>query len=285
MRLSPDAFNDIRKTVHDLCGVVIAQDKQYLVVARLEPVLRANGLTSYEALLQALSQSNSPHLRQQIIEAITTKETSFNRDGHPFEELRRAILPELASRLLERRAATRPLDQKARIWCTSAATGQEAYSVAMAVSDFLAGRPGLRLSLDDFPTLATDISLGALAIAREGRYSSSELSRGVSPDQRARYFRQDQGGWVVVDALRRMIEFRRLNLVQPLLNLGTFDLILCRNFLIYLDDGARRRLCQGLHQALNPGGILMIGAAESIYGVTDAFSTERVGNTFVHRKK
>jgi chemotaxis protein methyltransferase CheR len=107
----------------------------------------------------------------------------------------------------------------------------------------------------------------------------------MSAEQRMRYFRQVNGGWVVDASLRRMIEFRQLNLVQPLPDLGTFDLILCRNLLIYLDDCARRSLCQGLHQALNSGGILMIGAAESIYGVTDAFSTERLGSTVIHRKQ
>jgi chemotaxis protein methyltransferase CheR len=285
MQLSPDTFNDLRKAVHDLCGIVIAEDKQYLVVSRFEPLLKRNGLRSYESLVQGLKQSNSLQLQEQMIEAITTRETSFNRDGHPFEELRRSILPELASRLLERRAATRLLNQNARIWCTAVATGQEAYSVAMAVSDFLSSRPGLGLTLDDFPILATDISPGALATAREGRYSASELSRGMPADQRERFFRRDERGWVVVASLRRAIEFRRLNLVQPLPNLGTFDLILCRNLLIYLDVDTRRRLCRGLHQTLNPGGILMIGAAESIYGVTDAFSTERLGNTVVHRKQ
>ena len=284
MRLSPDTFDEIRKAVHDLCGIVIAVDKQYLVVSRLEPVLERNGLPSYESLVQGLKRSHSPELKEQVIEAITTKETSFNRDGHPFQELRRSILPELASCVLRRRAATRFLSVKCRIWCTAVATGQEAYSVAMAVSDFLAGQPGLGLTLDDFPILATDISQGALSIGREGRYTTSELGRGISPEQRARYFRHVDGGWVVVDTLRRGIEFRRLNLVQPLPNLGTFDLILCRNLLIYLDDVGRRRLCQALHQALNPGGFLMIGAAESIYGVTDSFSTERIGSTVLHVK-
>jgi chemotaxis protein methyltransferase CheR len=165
------------------------------------------------------------------------------------------------------------------------ATGQEAYSVAMAVSDFLSSRPGLGLTLDDFPILASDISPVALATAREGRYSASELRRGIPAGQRDRFFRQDERGWAVIAPLRRAIEFRRLNHVQPLPNLGTFDLILCRNLLIYLDIETRRRLCGGFHQALNPGGILMIGAAENIYGVTDAFSNERFGNTVIYRKQ
>jgi chemotaxis protein methyltransferase CheR len=284
MRLTPDTFRDISKVVHDLCGIVIAPDKQYLVVSRLEPVLERNGLPSYESLVQGLKRSHSPELKEQVIDAITTRETSFNRDGHPFEELRRSILPELAGRVLQKRAAMRFLSVKCRIWCTAVATGQEAYSVAMTVSDFLASRPGLGLTLDDFPILATDISQGALTAAREGRYTTAELGRGISPEQRARFFRHIQGGWVVVDTLRRGIEFRRLNLVQPLPNLGTFDLILCRNLLIYLDDAARRRLCQALHHALNPGGFLIIGAAESIYGVTNAFSAQRIGSTVLHVK-
>jgi chemotaxis protein methyltransferase CheR len=187
--------------------------------------------------------------------------------------------------LLEKRAATKLMSQKARIWCATVATGQEAYSVAMAVADFVASRPRVGLAIDDFAILATDISSSSLALAREAHYSAWQLRRGISAEQRARYFRHEKGGWVVAESLRRLIEFRRLNLVQPLPHLGTFDLILCRNFLIYLDDDARRRLCQGLHRALNPGGILMIGAAESLYGVSDAFSSEEVGNTLVHRKK
>jgi chemotaxis protein methyltransferase CheR len=285
MHLSPETFDNIRKAVHDLCGIVITDDKQYLVVTRLEPVLKRNGLPSYESLVQALRQPRSLPLREQVIEAITTRETSFNRDGHPFEELRRSILPELATRLIERRAAAKLSLQKARLWCAAVSTGQEAYSLAMAVGDFLASRPGAGLSVDDFPILASDISMEALATAREGRYTTSELGRGLTEQQRNSFFRRDTRGWVVDSALRRMVDFHRLNLVQPLPNLGAFDLILCRNFLIYLDEGARRRLCRSFHQALNPGGILMIGAAESIYGVTDAFSSERLGSTLIYRKQ
>ncbi len=284
MQLSLSAFNDIRKAVHDLCGIVIAEDKQYLVKSRLEPILKGNSLPSYEALVQRLNQPNSMPLQDQVVEAITTKETSFNRDGHPYDELRRTILSDLVDQLIERKSSTRLLYPKVRIWCAAAATGQEAYSVAMAVTDFLAARPGLSLTLDDFPILASDISGNALATAREGRYSAAELGRGIPAEQRDRFFRQDNGAWIIGASLRRMIEFRRLNLIQSPPNLGTFDLILCRNLLIYFDEATRRRLCQRLHATLNPGGMLLIGAAESLYGVTDAFATERLGSTVVHRK-
>lgn len=284
MRLSPETFNAIRAAVYELCGLVIADDKSYLIVSRLEPVLRRNGLPSFDALAERLAQFGSLALQEEVIEAITTKETSFNRDGHPFDELRRLILPGLAARLLERRAALKPLGAKCRIWCAAAATGQEVYSVAMAVADFLANRPGIGLTLDDFPILATDISRAALAVAREGRYSNTEIIRGVTPEHRDRYFRHVHGGWVVDEKLRRGVEFLRVNLARPFASLGTFDLVLCRNLLIYFDEAARRRLCQGFHHALEPGGILILGAAESLYGVSEAFRTERLGTTFIHRK-
>jgi chemotaxis protein methyltransferase CheR len=284
MQLTPTAFDEIRKVVHDLCGIVISDDKQYLVKSRLEPILQINGLPSYELLAQRLRHPNSL-LQDQVIDAITTNETSFNRDGHPFDELRRAILPEIAGRLIERMATTGIPLSKARIWCAAVATGQEAYSVAMAVTDFLSARPACGLTVDHFPILASDISSAALATAREGRYSAAELDRGVTAEQRSRYFRQVDGAWVVDPPLRRVLEFLRLNIVAPLPGLGTFDLILCRNLLIYLDETARRRLCLGLHSALNSRGILMIGAAESLYGVTDAFSTEYFGDTVVYRKQ
>ncbi len=284
MQLSPAAFNDIRKVVHDLCGIVVSFDKQYLVKSRLEPILKHNGLPSYETLVQRMSLPGSSQLQEQVIEAITTKETSFNRDGHPFDELRRTILPNLAAQLLARKAASRVLYAKARIWCAAVATGQEAYSVAMAVTDFLASRPGIDLTPDDFPIFATDISGKALATAREGRYTVADLGRGITAEQRVRHFRPENGSWVVAPSLRRMIEFRRLNLIPPMPNFGAFDLILCRNLLIYFDEATRRRLCQNFHAALNSKGMLLVGAAESLYGVTDAFTVERFGGTVVHRK-
>lgn len=284
MNLTPAAFDDIRKAVHSLCGIVITEDKQYLVKSRLEPILEKNGLSSYESLVNRLKEPNSLLLQEQVIEAITTRETYFNRDGHPFEELRRSILPELAKRLMERRATSRFLPTS-RIWCAAVANGQEAYSVAMAVTDFVATRRDDGMNVDHFPILASDISSTALATAGEGRYTTAELARGMTASQRDRFFRKENRTWIVDPSLRRMIEFRRLNLVQPLPDLGTFDLILCRNFLIYLDESTRRRLCQGLHSALNPDGILMIGAAESLHGVTEAFGMERFGTTVVYRKQ
>ena len=285
MQLSPAAFNDIRKAVHDLCGIVISDDKQYLVKSRLEPILKRNGLPSYESLVQRLKQPDSLPLQDQMIEAITTKETSFNRDGHPFEELRRSILPDLASRLIERKASDQALvtprpASGVRPW--RPARKPTAWRWPWRIS--WRARPGLRPD----PRRFSDPGVRHLRqCARHGPggtiFHRGTQAADLTPDQRDRFFRQDNGGWVVDASLRRMVEFRRLNLVQPLPNLGTFDLILCRNLLIYLDEETRRRLCQGFTTPSIPG-ILMIGAAESLYGVTDAFSRECFGNTVVYRK-
>jgi len=284
MQLSHEAFLAICRIVHDLCGIVIASDKQYLIKSRLEPVLHKNHLPSYEALVERLKLPNSLTIQDQIVEAITTKETSFNRDSHPFEELKRSILPELAARLVERKISTGLAYPRCRIWCAAVATGQEAYSLAMTISDFVAARPMGGLSIDDFPILATDISQQALAVARDGQYTAAELGRGIGAEQREKYLKPKDGAWVIQPAIRRMVEFRRINLVHPLPDLGTFDLILCRNILIYFDETLRRRLCQNFYSALNPKGLLMIGAAESLYGVSDAFKLEHFGRTVVYRK-
>ena len=284
MQLRQDAFESICRIVHDLCGIVITAEKQYLVKSRLEPVLVRNGLSTYELLIERLRQPNALQLQDQIIEAITTKETSFNRDGHPFEELRRLILPELSARLIERKMISRSGYSKCRIWCAAVATGQEAYSVAMTISDFVASRPFSGLTLEDFPIMASDISQQALEVARGGKYTVAELGRGIDAEQRERFLRQVNGSWLIDSTVRRMIEFRRINLFHVLPDLGTFDLILCRNLLIYLDEPTRRRLCQGFYSFLNPQGLLMIGAAESLYGVTEAFKLEKFGQTVVYRK-
>ncbi len=223
-------------------------------------------------------------LKDQIIEAITTNETSFNRDTHPFDALRRHILPELAERMLERRKAGLLSGQRARIWCAAVATGQEAYSVGMAVHDYVRTRAMRELTASHFPILATDISGQALATAQAGRYSSAEVDRGVTAEQRARYFRQEHGGWVVDDAIRRNIEFRRLNLVSTRPATEAYDLIFCRNVLIYFDHATRVRLADALYTALRPPGVLVLGAAEGLFGVNHAFVTETLGRTSVYRK-
>jgi chemotaxis protein methyltransferase CheR len=248
----------------------VGEDKAYLVRHRLAPVARAAGCRSFEELARKLRGPDGAALHDPIVEAITTPETSFFRDERPFEAFRRELLPRLGE------AARR--GGRVRLWCAAAATGQEAYSLAMLADEHAgAGAAG-------FTILATDISERVLEKARAAAYTAREVAQGLTPGRLARHFERRGEAWVVRERVRRLVEFRRVNLMGPLGALGTFDAVFCRNVLIYFDVAARRGVCRRLHAALNPGGWLVLGAAENLYGVSDQFEAVRFADALVYRK-
>lgn len=283
MHVSPRDFRDVQTLVLKLCGLVLTDDKTYLVSSRLETVVAAHGFTNFSDYLGRLQQLNSGLMRDELVEALTTGETSFNRDGHPFEEFRRRILPTLAEIIRQRREARYPVPI-ARLWSAGCSTGQEPYSLAMAVLDFVAANPQLHLRPEHFPILATDVSNRSLNVGREGRYPAFLMDRSLPAELKSRYFRQEKGHWTANEELRRLIDFRRLNLIDGLSSLGPFEVIFCRNVLIYFDQPTRQRLCDQFHQLLAPGGLLVLGAAESLYGMVTSFESERSGATTLYRK-
>lgn len=283
IEVSPQEFRDVQNLVRSLCGLVLTDDKTYLVRSRLESVVKAHGFATFSEYLGRLQEFDSTQMRDELVEALTTGETSFNRDGHPFEEFRRRILPEVASALRRRQQSPYAVPL-ARLWSAGCSTGQEPYSLAMAILEFLSGNPALDLKADQFPILATDVSAKSLNVARVGRYHQREMERGLSQELRKRYFDQQGEFWTASDRLRRMIEFRRLNFIDEVGNLGPFEVILCRNVMIYFDVQARQRLCDHFHQLLTPGGLLILGAAESLYGLQTPLESEQVGSTVVYRK-
>jgi chemotaxis protein methyltransferase CheR len=264
MDLPGPVFDELRRLIQSLCGVTLSAEKAYLIRHRLEPVVRDNGLSNFEELARRLRGPGCAALQDAVVEAITTGETAFFRDGHPFEAFRRHVLPDLAAR-----------GRRGRIWCAAAATGQEAYSVAMTVAEFGGG---------SFSVLATDVSSRALAVARAGEYTRQEVARGLSAAQLARHFEPRGERWAVRESVRRLVEFRRANLVQPFATLGTFDAIFCRNVLIYFDDDTRRRVCAQLHAALADGGWLLLGSAENLYGIADGLESVRLGDSLFYRR-
>jgi chemotaxis protein methyltransferase CheR len=280
--LSAGEFEQLRDLVHELCGLALSGEKTYLVKHRLTPVAQAAGCQSFAAFLKNLASPEAALLREPIIEAITTKETSFFRDRHLFETVRSVILPELAAQVRQRRASREP--GQARIWCAAVSTGQEAYSLAMIIDDFVNSAAGSGLNAKDFVVLATDISSKALEAARAGRYSAQDMKRGVSQTFRERYFRPVKHEWVVADMLRDMIEFRRINLTDNFTALGMVDVIFCRNVLIYFDDARRQCICEHFAEMLRPKGLLILGAAENLYGIATSFASEHKGRTLVYRK-
>jgi chemotaxis protein methyltransferase CheR len=284
MRLSLPVFQELRRLIHDLCGLALPDDKLYLVEQRLQPLVHSSGCANFEGFASRLRGPEGLHLREPLIEAITTNETSFFRDSHPFDTLRDHILPWLAERIVQGRARKSGW-RAGRIWSTAASTGQEPYSVAMILLEFVNSGRALGLRDCDFSILATDISSRVLATAREGRYSDREVQRGVPGDLLLRWFRRDGDDWIASDRLRRLVTFRRLNLVQPLVGLGQFDVIFCRNVLIYFDDDTRRQIADRLHQLLSPGGLLVLGSDENLYGVSTRFESLHLGETIVFRKR
>lgn len=253
--MSNDGFADIAGAVRRRSGIVLTADKAYLLETRLGPVLARFTLPSLSALGQRLRQRPDEALERAVVEALTTHESSFFRDGKPFEHLAR-ILPELL--------AARLPGQPLRIWSAACSTGQEPYSVAMLVSDALASRADRRVEI-----LATDISAEILERARHGVFTQFEVQRGLPIRSLVKYFRQEGTKWRVAPDLAAMVRFEERNLLGDLAALGRFDAIFCRNVLIYFDAPTKTRVLEALARRLTPAGVLYLGGAETVLGLTD----------------
>lgn len=283
MEVSNQEFRDVQTLVRSLCGLVLTDDKTYLVKTRLEPVVAAHGCATFGDYLGRLQQFSAGAMRDELVEALTTGETSFNRDAHLFDEFRRRILPGIAETMRRRRESglTSPIS---RIWSAGCSTGQEPYSIAMIILEYLSANGALGLKPEQFPILATDVSAKSLSFAKEGRYPERDVDRGVTAEQRRRFFQQQGQYFIASDQLKKMIDFRQMNFLTPVSNIGPFDIILCRNVMIYFDTQTRQRLSEQFYHLLFPGGLLILGAAESLYGLTTLLVSESVGNTTVYRK-
>jgi chemotaxis protein methyltransferase CheR len=281
MELTQAAFDDLRRSIHRLCGIVLNDDKEYLIRHRLEPVARRCGCRDFDEFRAKLAGSEVARLQEAIIEAITTQETAFFRDRHPFDALRQQILPELVRNRNSLAPTTR---RPIRIWCAGAATGQEAYSLAILIHELAAGARFGGPQPENFSILATDISAEALAVAKAGVYQARQIQRGLTASQIHKYFEHCGDHWVARPMLRKLVEFRRVNLIQPFSSLGVFDVILCRNVLIYFDEATRRTICSQFQAMLAEKGWLLLGSAENLYGVSDQFTSVRFGATLVYRK-
>jgi len=237
---------------------VLSADKQYLVESRLLPVARKTGLATLRELVAVLKLGNAEALITAVVEAMTTNESLFFRDKVPFEHFRSTILPSL----MAARRATRTI----RIWCAAAATGQEPYSLAIILKEMERELAGWRIDL-----VATDLSNEVLEKARQGIYSHFEVQRGLPIHLLIRYFTPSGDMWRLAPELRAMVRYRQLNLLSDFSHLGVFDLIFCRNVLIYFDLASKRRVVEYFYKSLLPHGYLFLGRSESLFGVNDDF--------------
>ena len=269
--LSPQSYAFLQNFIRSESGIVIEENKEYLLETRLMPVLRQQNLPSLESLCAKLALRTSSGLARQVIEAMTTHETFFFRDTVVFDALRQHILPAMVQRI----GHTRPF----RIWSAAASSGQEAYSLAMML-----------LELGALPSqveiVGTDLSEKVLEKAREGKYVQFEVGRGLPSPYLLKYFTRTGLAWTVRDQLRDMVRFQPLDLRKSFASLGLFDLILCRNVLIYFDLETKRQVLSGLRHTLHPEGILTLGSAETLLNLDCGLHRKVIGScTFYASQK
>ena len=250
-------YEYLRKLLKERSGLDLSADKQYLVESRLIPLARRAGLSGIAELVQKM-KNGADALITDVVEAMTTNETFFFRDKIPFDHLRDTILPQLVPARTNRRAL--------RIWSAASSTGQEPYSIAMCLREFGPALSGWRIEI-----VATDLSQEVLEKSKAGIYSQFEVQRGLPIQMLVKYFKQTGELWQLNADIRGMVQHRQLNLLHDFSGLGKFDIIFCRNVLIYFDQDTKIRIFERLSKMLEADGTLMLGAAETVVGISDAF--------------
>ena len=256
--MTPVEYEYLQKLLKERSGLVLSADKQYLVESRLIPLARRSGLTGISDLVTKMKGGGAEPLIVSVVEAMTTNETFFFRDKVPFDHFRETIMPTM----LEARKNRRSI----RIWCAASSTGQEPYSLAMILKDMGAALSGWR-----FEIVATDLSQEVLEKSKSGIFSQFEVQRGLPIQLLVKYFTQNGELWQINSELRSMVQHRQLNLLNDFSHLGMFDVVFCRNVLIYFDQDMKTDVLNRLGKVTERDGFLALGAAETVVGLTEAF--------------
>lgn len=271
--LEQSEYDQFRTFLEQQCGIVLGDNKLYLVKSRLAPLMARFNVGS---LSQLVSKTLSPHerqLRAAVVDAMTTNETLWFRDQYPFELLKTKIFPEFSD-------LRRPI----KIWSAASSSGQEPYSIAMSANEFQSKSPGtLKMGVQ---ITGTDISNTMLDMCKNAEYDSLALARGLSPERRQKFFTDSGNGMAkVTEPIRKMVNFRHLNLLDSYALLGKFDVIFCRNVLIYFSPEVKAKIIAQFSQALNPKGYLFLGASESMAGLSNEFEMLRCNPGIIYQKK
>jgi len=278
MNIEDQDFEKLRDYIKKVCGISIKSDKKYLIKQRLEPIVRSYGLKDFQELAFVLNTRPDSQLKQDVILSITTNETSFFRDIHPFETFNNVLLPEFGSLIKQNKA------RKIRIWSAGSSTGQEAYSLAMLIFEYVQADFSRTLRTDHFSIIGTDISTRALNKAMSAEYNSAELERGLSSERKNRYFRSYGKCFKLDSKIKNIVSFRQANFIDSLTLLGNFEIIFCRNVLIYFEQEMKKRILDQFYNMLSYKGYLFLGAMENTYNISDNFKTVRIGNTIIYQK-
>lgn len=269
--LSPTDFADIANLVLERSAIVLESSKAYLIESRLGPVARRNQFASIAELAEAMRHTNSRKLQKEIVDAMTTNETSFFRDIHPFELLKKQILPDL----VERRAR----EKRLTIWSNACSSGQEIYSIAMLIRDHFPELEGWNVRL-----WGTDLSAEILDRARAGLFNQTEVNRGLPMQLLMKYFRRDGAHWEISSDIRSMVRFEPVNLIESWPSvLKSVDVVFLRNVLIYFSTDTKRQILSKVRECISDDGVLFLGGSESIMRLTDAFQQIQVGRSIYYK--
>jgi chemotaxis protein methyltransferase CheR len=269
MTLAISSFDWVRDLVHRESAIVLQPGKEYLVEARLLPIARQLGLPDVAALVDQVRSRPDPDRRRRIVEALTTNETSWFRDGDPFTALTSTVMPQLV--------AARGAGERLQIWSAACSSGQEPYTIAMLLEDSLPNA-AVRVSIT-----ATDLSREMVERTRAGRFSQLEVNRGLPAPMLVRHFTRAGSEWEVSPALRRMVTATECNLAAPLPRMGPFDVVYLRNVLIYFDLPTKQSILRRVRDVMRPDGWLFLGAAETTLGVDDAWERVVLGRSSAYR--
>ncbi|MEN8178126.1 MAG: CheR family methyltransferase [Pseudomonadota bacterium] len=272
LSIKPDEYQAFQNFLQQVCGILLGSGKEYLVTSRLSGLLAESGIDGLGGLLEQLKAPGNQGLKVRVIDAMTTNETFWFRDVGHFNLLKDKVLPDLEKKP----------GGSIRIWSAACSSGQEPYNLSMMVEDYIsASRTGYKRPVE---ILATDISSRMLEQARTGIYCGIATDRGLTPEQSRRFFIPKQDCLEVRPEIRRRVRFRELNLASSYGGLGRFDIIFCRNVLIYFSSDLKRDIVNRMAQALNPGGYLFLGSTESINQLTDRFEMQ-LGGGICYRLK
>lgn len=272
-QLDDKSYNDFRTFLEQQCGIVLGENKQYLVKSRLAPLMAKFNVESLADVVKRTLSPMERQLRSAVIDAMTTNETLWFRDDYPFQLLKNKLLPEFASQ-------RSPL----KIWSAASSSGQEPYSIAMSVLEYQQSKPG------SFPggvqIVGTDISTTMLEHCKYGHYDSLALARGLSAERKRQFFEPgDNGMMKVKDCVKKMVSFRPLNLLNSYSLMGRFDIVFCRNVLIYFSPEIKAQILSQIHGVLNKEGYLFLGASESLSGLNQDFDMLRCNPGIVYKKQ
>jgi chemotaxis protein methyltransferase CheR len=256
--MKPEDFDFVSKLVKDRSGLVLTKDKAYLLESRLMPVARKRGLKGLDELVLSMRSRPDESLLKEVTEAMTTNESFFFRDIKPFDLFRQNILPHLIQ--------ARSTKRQFRIWCSASSSGQEPYTIAMILKEEAARMAGWRHEI-----VGTDISTEMLTKAKAGLYSQFEVQRGLPIQMLVKYFKKKDDMWQANEDLRNMVQYREFNLLDNLRPLGQFDVVFCRNVLIYFDQPTKKKVLDQIADLMPDDGVLFLGGAETVLGISDKF--------------